>query len=248
MKYLTLVTLTTILVSCSSTKPASMTTSLVSKAPIKSGHTWMQMISYGKSEKRGPASVKDAEIKELIKAMNTYNGWKSIPVGKSITKEESYYIDGQAETGIMEKIALKQGQNGYFDLVKYDDGYQLEVIALETDPVVALRSFQKSLTAIKKTGPSLYALVFNVETEHIKASCELKMDLNKSALFFNSTCKDQQGRLIQDSKVVTTKDVDVKGFESQLKDISLNVCPYELIGEERGCLDAEKQDWSYLVK
>lgn len=248
MKYLALATLTTILVSCSSTKPINMTTSSASKAPLKLGYTWMQTVAHGNIQKRGPAAVKDSETKELIKAMNTYDGWKSVPVGKALTKEDSFYVDGQAETATMERTILKQSKNSYFELIKYESGYEVQVTALEVDPVAALSYFQKSLTAIKKTGPSLYTLVFAVENENIKASCELKMDLKKSALFFINSCKDQQGRLIQESKIVTTRDVELKGFESQLSDISLNVCPFELIGEEVDCVNTEKGNWSYLVK
>ena len=249
MKYLALITLSSILVSCSSTKPAKLiTTNSNHKAPVTMGQTWMETLSKGASDKRAPASVKDSELKELIKAMNTYTGWKTMPVGKAITREESFYVDGQSQSELSEKLVLKQGMKSYFDLVKLDTGYALEVTAIDDTGENAVKNFKDSMTSLKKTGPALYTMGFKLEDGDFKAFCELKMDLNKSSVFFNSSCKDPQGRLIQESKVVTTKDVNVKDFSSQLENVAINVCPSELIGENIRCVDGQKQDWSYLVK
>ncbi|WPU63905.1 hypothetical protein [Peredibacter starrii] len=243
MKYISILALGALLVSCSSHKPAP------TKTPHMPHLTWMDSIKMAKSEMRSPASVKEADFQEMIKTMKRLHGWKTVPVGKAITKETTYYgVDGK-ETDAVVEMVLKQRTSSYFVLSSHAEGWELNAESLETNADVMSNQLKKNLSSIKKTGSSTYLLGYKTEIEGDSITCEVKVDFNKSPLFYNNECKDAKGQVFQESKTVEAKDINLASLEPHLKDIAVTVCPSELREEEIACVtDEHKQDWSYLIK
>lgn len=240
MKYLSLLTFSVLLVSCSSQGPAP-----TPKVTHHFKRTWIEVVKSGKVDARKPASIKEAELKEFGRGLNTYTGWKTLPIGKAIVTDQVY----GDETVSAVEIPLSQNASGYFILTSYSHGWELTSTFFEANVDRLLNDIKKTAKSIKKTGPSTYSMSIGLEYEEGVINCELKMDLQKSPLHHLSTCQDGEGRLVSDKKVVATKNVDLNTMRSHLKKIALTVSPPELSDEAvTEITDSEKRDWSHLIK
>lgn len=88
----------------------------------------------------------------------------------------------------------------------------------------------------------------------------MELDLTKSSELQGSVCTDASGAVISETKIVSSKAVDIKDFVTSLKSIKLEVRPNALDcgamtsegGEEQECSDHVKddqeKDWSYILK
>lgn len=240
MKYLSLLAFSVLLVSCSSQGPVT--------APKVTHHfkrTWIEVVRSGKVDARKPASVKDTELREFKQALNTYTGWKTLPIGKAIVTEQVY----GDETVSAVEFPLSQNPSGYFILTSYSHGWELTSKFFEANVDRLVNDLKKTATAIKKTGPSTFSMSVNLDYGGSVINCEVKMDLQKSPLHHISTCQDGEGRLLSDKKIVATKNVDLNTMKPQLKKIALTVSPPELSDEAvTEITDSEKRDWSHLIK
>lgn len=216
------------------------------------------------ADKRFPASTKTIPgLKEFLVALRANPDYLKAPVGNEVIKENSGTSQGQEWKDQDKAVYIKQTRDGYFALVNIEDSpvnFSLYETKRIDDVEDDLRRLEH-VKSFKKVSETKFIMTFGLPSSEFPGLCQLDIDLTKSSeLQGASSCKDEAGRLVYETKVISVKSIKVQDYVSSLKSVKLEVYPNSLDcgmitvegGEEPTCFDSvkdkEERDWSYLLK
>lgn len=215
------------------------------------------------ADKRFPASTKAIPgLKEFMVALKANPDFLKAPVGYEVIKENSGTYLGQEWKDQDKAVYIKQTRDGYFALENTEDSpanfrlYETQRIDGVEDDLRGL----EHVKSLKKVSETKFIMTFSMPSSEFPGVCELEIDLTKSSELQGSSCKDEDGILVSETKVISVKSIKVQDYVSSLKSAKLEVYPNSLDcgmitvegGEEPTCFDSVKdedeRDWSYLLK
>jgi hypothetical protein len=214
-------------------------------------------------DKRFPASAKSIPgLQEFLVALKANPDFLKVPVGYEVVKEDSGTYEGESYKELDKSVFLKQNLHGYFAF-EYDDRDEespIDFILYESQRIDGVEEdivSQGNIQSFKKLSPTTYVMSFKFpDSAGFKGTCEMKLDLTKSSELQENSCKDASGVVVNETKIISVKAIDVKDYISSLKSIKLEVRPNALdcsdSTDDQECSDYVKddqaKDWAYLLK
>ena len=214
-------------------------------------------------DKRFPASTKTIPgLKEFMVALKANPSFLKAPVGHEVIKENSGTYQGQEWKDQDKAVYLKQTRDGHFALENTEDS-PVNFRLYETQRIDGVEDDLRGLEHVKsfkKLSETKFIMTFSMPSSEFPGLCQLEIDLTKSSELQGSSCKDESGKLVSETKVISVKSIKVQDYISSLKSVKLEVYPNSLDcgmitvegGEEPTCFDSvkdeEERDWSYLLK
>lgn len=215
------------------------------------------------ADKRFPASENTIPgLQEFLLAVKANPSFLKAPVGYEVIKENSGEYDGQAFKSQDKLVYVKQNIDGHFVLESSNSG-PVQFRLYDNDRLEEIENdieAQKIIQSFKKISSTKFVMNLLIPWGQSEGSCEFELDLTKSNELQDISCKDNSGKNISESKIISVKPIKTEDYVSSLKSIKMEVFSSALncdmsttqVGEVQTCFDSvkdeEKRDWSYLIK
>lgn len=238
--------------------------------PYKVSKSFLDVIKTKKpgklgADKRFPASSKSIPgLTEFILALKANPAFLKAPVGYEVIKENSGTYEGQEYKDEDKSVYLKQTIDGHFVIENGEDAEAPASFNLyESQRIESLESdlaTQDQIKEFKKISATQFVMIFKIPQSQFSGLCQFDIDLTKSSELQGSSCKDEGGKFVSVTKVISVKPINLQDYAEKLKAVKLQVYPNALDcgmvtfedGGEATCFDSvtddSEKDWSYLLK